>query len=72
MHRGPFVRANSDHLDNMVQYRSLLFASHPDSPVRNLYILARGLADPPGGRQQEFRSNNRHQAGKARVRPRSG
>ncbi|WP_434417968.1 hypothetical protein [Nannocystis pusilla] len=43
MYRGPFVRANSDHLDNMVQYRSLLFASHPDSPVKNLYILKPGL-----------------------------
>ena len=43
MYHGPMAATTDSIHDNMLQYRSLLLASHPDSPVRNLYVLKPGL-----------------------------
>ncbi|MDC0716255.1 hypothetical protein [Nannocystis bainbridge] len=43
MYHGPMAATTDSIHDNMLQYRSLLLASHPDSPVRNLYILKPGM-----------------------------
>jgi hypothetical protein len=42
MQRGPSAMFSSTFYDNIAYYRSLLLASHPDSPVQNLYIFKPG------------------------------
>ncbi len=41
--RGPMREVSSTFWHNIVQRRSLLLASHPDSPVKNLYVFKPGM-----------------------------
>lgn len=41
--RGPSVNISATFMDNIAHFRSLLLASHADSPVKNIYVFKPGM-----------------------------